>query len=183
MSRSLLLAEDTDLRVISDSCEYFTGADFKALLYNAQLAAIHRITSSNHLYKGALVGSEKGDENIDSERLEQENVVYIPSLAQGAAKDVSADVLSRLQSEVLNVIFVHYVYEFLCYYEGRRSQARQRFGKSPFFFFSVVANRQNDCKKNFLLTFICFARLSSYEIFPICCCLSLIGCSDSREPL
>ena len=41
LTRHMELHKDVDLASISKSCEYFTGADFKALLYNAQLEAIH----------------------------------------------------------------------------------------------------------------------------------------------
>ena len=103
LSRSLVLAKDTTLAVISDMCENFTGADFKALLYNAQLAAIHRSTSSTQLYKGLFdkKGSERQDcksENLETEQAE-ENVFYIPSLVEGATH-LPADELSKLHSEV-----------------------------------------------------------------------------------
>ena len=39
------LADDVDLTIVSDKCDDFTGADMKALLYNAQLCAIHEATS------------------------------------------------------------------------------------------------------------------------------------------
>ena len=42
LTRDLVLDEDVKLREIAENCEHFTGADFKALLYNAQLAAIHQ---------------------------------------------------------------------------------------------------------------------------------------------
>jgi len=35
---------DVDLDYFAEHCENFTGADFKALLYNAQLEVIHEIT-------------------------------------------------------------------------------------------------------------------------------------------
>lgn len=41
LTRHMTLADDVILGDLADSCEYFTGADFKALLYNAQLNAIH----------------------------------------------------------------------------------------------------------------------------------------------
>ena len=33
----MCLCDDVQLDDIADMCEFFTGADFKALLYNAQL--------------------------------------------------------------------------------------------------------------------------------------------------
>ncbi|XP_064615805.1 peroxisomal ATPase PEX1-like [Liolophura sinensis] len=44
LSRKLKLGDDVDLKTIAENCENFTGADFKALLYNAQLEAIHEMT-------------------------------------------------------------------------------------------------------------------------------------------
>ncbi|XP_022107036.1 peroxisome biogenesis factor 1-like isoform X2 [Acanthaster planci] len=41
LSRKIPMMDDVDLRSIALKCEHFTGADFKALLYNAQLEAIH----------------------------------------------------------------------------------------------------------------------------------------------
>ncbi|KAJ7381849.1 Peroxisome biosynthesis protein pex1 [Desmophyllum pertusum] len=109
LSRSLLLAEDTNLAAISDMCEHFTGADFKALLYNAQLAAIHRTTSSSQLYKGVVSNTERADRSegipkdpaTDVVSVEaRENIVYIPSLVEGTAH-LSAEELTKLHSEVM----------------------------------------------------------------------------------
>ncbi|KFV80941.1 Peroxisome biogenesis factor 1, partial [Struthio camelus australis] len=41
LSHSLSLANDVDFQYLAAKTEYFTGADLKALLYNAQLEAIH----------------------------------------------------------------------------------------------------------------------------------------------
>lgn len=41
------LSEDIDFESFAETCEDFTGADFKALLYNAQLEAIHEFTSAD----------------------------------------------------------------------------------------------------------------------------------------
>lgn len=112
LSRSLVLAKDTTLAVISDMCENFTGADFKALLYNAQLAAIHRSTSSTQLYKGLFDGKESERQDDKSENLETEqakNIVYNPSLVKGATH-LPADELNKLHSEVklLKVLSINY---------------------------------------------------------------------------
>lgn len=37
------LAEDVDLLRVAESCDYFTGADLQALMYSAQLEAIHSL--------------------------------------------------------------------------------------------------------------------------------------------
>ena len=41
LSGGLALAPDVDLRRLAEGTELFTGADLKALLYNAQLEAVH----------------------------------------------------------------------------------------------------------------------------------------------
>lgn len=41
LSRKMQLSEDVDLQAVADECVDFTGADFKAMLYNAQLEAMH----------------------------------------------------------------------------------------------------------------------------------------------
>ena len=108
LSRSLLLAQDTNLAAISDMSEHFTGADFKALLYNAQLAAIHRNTSSNELYKGVFSSTEKASKSVKISKDPQTavvsgeakaNIIYIRSLVEGIA-GVSGEEWSKIQSEV-----------------------------------------------------------------------------------
>ena len=41
LTHSINMSDDVDLKHLSVTCQHFTGADFKALLYNAQLEAIH----------------------------------------------------------------------------------------------------------------------------------------------
>jgi len=41
LTRHLQMAADVDLSTLSETCVNFTGADLKAVLYNAQLEAIH----------------------------------------------------------------------------------------------------------------------------------------------
>ena len=108
LSRSLLLAQDTNLAAISDVCEHFTGADFKALLYNAQLAAIHRNTSSNELYKDVFSNTERAGKSekipivpptaVVSDEAKA-NIIYIRSLVEGIT-DVSGEELSKIHLEV-----------------------------------------------------------------------------------
>uniref|UniRef100_A0A8C8SI75 Peroxisomal ATPase PEX1 n=1 Tax=Pelusios castaneus TaxID=367368 RepID=A0A8C8SI75_9SAUR len=47
LSHSLLLANDVDFQQLAAKTEHFTGADLKALLYNAQLEAIHASLGSS----------------------------------------------------------------------------------------------------------------------------------------
>ncbi|XP_062846764.1 peroxisome biogenesis factor 1 isoform X2 [Trichomycterus rosablanca] len=50
LTRSVTLASDVDLEQIAVATELFTGADLKALLYNAQLEAIHSSLGPNLLH-------------------------------------------------------------------------------------------------------------------------------------
>lgn len=50
LTRSVPLAADVDLEQIAVAAELFTGADLKALLYNAQLEAIHSSLGPNLLH-------------------------------------------------------------------------------------------------------------------------------------
>ncbi|XP_067669500.1 peroxisomal ATPase PEX1-like [Haliotis asinina] len=47
LTRKMTLADDVNFTTISKQAEYFTGADFKALLYNAQLKAIQEAAYTN----------------------------------------------------------------------------------------------------------------------------------------
>ncbi|XP_070537821.1 peroxisomal ATPase PEX1-like [Ptychodera flava] len=48
LSRYLDLDAEVQLETLAEKCEGFTGADFKALLYNAQLEAIHKAIGSEN---------------------------------------------------------------------------------------------------------------------------------------
>ena len=103
----MTLSEDINLAVISDMCEHFTGADFKALLYNAQLAAIHRKANNSQLYKAMLKNTEmesteKYDRCAETGAVTEEdrdNVIYVPSLTEGSIQ-LSTEELTKLHSEV-----------------------------------------------------------------------------------
>ena len=91
MCKGLPMASDVQLRVIAERCGGFTGADLKALLYNAQLVAAHEALEMAQLpasLPGPAVRVAKeekdrsclsamdeepgeGEENADQEELEQ----------------------------------------------------------------------------------------------------------------
>ena len=96
LAKSLTLCDEVDLAVIADMCDNFTGADFKALLYNAQLAAIHRSTNSSQLYKGLF--SDKDSEKPGPEQF-RKDVFFIPSLTEGVVHLPDED-QNKLSSEV-----------------------------------------------------------------------------------
>ena len=41
LSRRMTLADDVNLDSVAAACEFFSGADLKALLYNSQLSALN----------------------------------------------------------------------------------------------------------------------------------------------
>ena len=82
------LADDVKLAELANSCQHFTGADFKALLYNAQLSAIHEqygvdfggvrdessSNSDTRLSLGANeVGADNGSDVSGGRRSDSEN--------------------------------------------------------------------------------------------------------------
>uniref|UniRef100_A0A7N5JX51 Peroxisomal ATPase PEX1 n=1 Tax=Ailuropoda melanoleuca TaxID=9646 RepID=A0A7N5JX51_AILME len=60
LSDSLPLADDVDLQHVASVTDSFTGADLKALLYNAQLAALH----GRLLFSGLQDGSSSSDSDL-----------------------------------------------------------------------------------------------------------------------
>ncbi|XP_072365379.1 peroxisomal ATPase PEX1 isoform X1 [Scyliorhinus torazame] len=92
LSQSLHLADDVDFQQIATMTEYFTGADLKALLCNAQLDAVHNTLSSS-VFRDAGSGSDSdmslssmiflnhsngSDESVgDVERWSEHSPVYL----------------------------------------------------------------------------------------------------------
>ncbi|XP_018413103.1 PREDICTED: peroxisome biogenesis factor 1 isoform X2 [Nanorana parkeri] len=58
LSQSMLLDDDVDLQHMASVTENFTGADLKALLYNAQLEAIHASFGPSTLVQDSSSGSD-----------------------------------------------------------------------------------------------------------------------------
>ena len=54
LSSGMALAADVDLDQLAAATEQFTGADLKALLYNAQLEAVHSSMGSSTPHVGLL---------------------------------------------------------------------------------------------------------------------------------
>jgi len=71
LTRNISLADDVDLVSIAEKCKDFTGADLKALLYDAQLECIHRKTSKLKLY-GSVLGST--DKDIETGKSENQDL-------------------------------------------------------------------------------------------------------------
>lgn len=60
LSVGLVLDADVDLEQLAAATERFTGADLKALLYNAQLEAVHSSQDSNTPHVRSRVTSHRG---------------------------------------------------------------------------------------------------------------------------
>ena len=110
LSRNLSLEHDVVLEDVAEMCENFTGADLKALLYNAQLEAIHRNTSSIQLYGQVFTeretSNQTGEDTVGHDEAERslqaspsKDVIYIPSLRKGQKK-LSLDEATKLKAEV-----------------------------------------------------------------------------------
>ncbi|XP_041353042.1 peroxisome biogenesis factor 1-like [Gigantopelta aegis] len=71
LTRKMYLCDDVNLQKLADECENFTGADFKALLYNAQLKAIHEHTDINYFEKRATLTRGDNSSNTTEEPTEK----------------------------------------------------------------------------------------------------------------
>ena len=71
------LSDDVKLAELANGCQYFSGADFKALLYNAQLNAIHEQYGVDFggLSGGVHSSGDGGDGNASSPQNVVENIV------------------------------------------------------------------------------------------------------------
>lgn len=59
LSAGVALAADVDLEQLAAATEQFTGADLKALLYNAQLEAVHNSLGSSAPHVSLLYLKDK----------------------------------------------------------------------------------------------------------------------------
>ncbi|XP_052784085.1 peroxisomal ATPase PEX1-like [Mya arenaria] len=122
LARKISLAPDVDLNFFAEHCKDFTGADFKALLYNGQLEAIHEFTSA--VEGGAetdiarygmkptrgptsRLKSSKLRLNVETKRARHRSfssgtVAYIPSLEEGVVQ-VTADMEEKLNLQVSQI--------------------------------------------------------------------------------
>lgn len=85
LTRNMSLSEDADLSAVIALCKHFTGADFKALLYNAQLEAIH--DGTKHLLKPTETQEVKPD------------IAHMPSIEDGI-KELSKEEYDALTIQV-----------------------------------------------------------------------------------
>ncbi|XP_074840846.1 peroxisomal ATPase PEX1 isoform X2 [Carettochelys insculpta] len=89
LSHSLPLANDVDFQVLASKTEHFTGADLKALLYNAQLEAIH-----------ASLGSQDVGSSSDSD-LSLSSMVFLNH--SSGSDDSAGDVEGGLEQSLISL--------------------------------------------------------------------------------
>ena len=83
LSKSLTLSSGIDFYEIANECEYFTGADLKALLYNAQLLVAHRLIDSKN-------NSEKNDKVALNRTLSDNNrILFSSNVSSPDEKEIS----------------------------------------------------------------------------------------------
>ena len=89
------LSDDVDLRVMAENSENMTGADFKALLYNAQLEAVHQITDSS-----------TDDQLLEhpETRPDTTQFVYMPNLEEGVTT-LPAEKHAKLLQQVYYIVY------------------------------------------------------------------------------
>nr|XP_054601293.1 peroxisome biogenesis factor 1 [Nothobranchius furzeri] len=99
LSSGLSLAPDVDLEQLAAATEQFTGADLKALLYNAQLEAVHSSPASHDLTSGSdsdmslssMIFPNHGSGSDDSVEERDQSVTLDPS-AEFQAEDEQSNV-------------------------------------------------------------------------------------------
>ncbi|XP_045201588.2 peroxisomal ATPase PEX1-like [Mercenaria mercenaria] len=124
LSSRMSLAENIDFDYFAENCHDFTGADFKALLYNAQLEVIHEFTSTaddgadtdigkfGMRSKKGLASKLKSRSKTDKLKVETKRerhksfssgtLAYIPSLEEGVVQ-VSQEMEERIGSQVSHI--------------------------------------------------------------------------------
>ncbi|CAG2164429.1 unnamed protein product, partial [Oppiella nova] len=84
LSSKLSLSSDIDLEWISCQTNHYTGADLQALLYSAQLEALHYgLNEHNKQFKQQIKSSSHSTHNQSLEL-----IAYMPSLEKGFSRDL-----------------------------------------------------------------------------------------------
>ncbi|KAL4220096.1 Peroxisome biosynthesis protein pex1 [Mactra antiquata] len=123
LSNRMSLSSEVNLEYFAKTCEDFTGADFKALLYNAQLEAINEFTSATDdggesetprfgvKSKTGLsnrLKSKSSKLKVDVKKRERHRsfasgtVAYVPNLTEGIIQ-MSAEMEERLNTQISQI--------------------------------------------------------------------------------
>lgn len=89
------LSPDVDLAEIARACENFTGADFKALLYNSQLEVIHELTDRRTLSTPHSPNLQNGWHLVKSDDKTAQTIPESPSVNSLTAKEMNFEVTPR----------------------------------------------------------------------------------------
>ncbi|XP_034560407.1 peroxisome biogenesis factor 1 [Notolabrus celidotus] len=81
LSVGISLAADIDLQVLAEATKLFTGADLKALLYNAQLEAVHNNSASNSQHE--LTCGSESDMSLSSMNFPNNSTSSDESVGEG----------------------------------------------------------------------------------------------------
>ena len=95
LTRHMTLSSDVSIAQVAAQCEHFTGADFKALLYNAQLKTIHRLLPSRSS-RGLTSDSNHNDRSGGSESIR--TATRVTSRAKTSESDNSTDSWENLDN-------------------------------------------------------------------------------------
>lgn len=96
----MALADDVDLEDVARATDGFTGADLQALVYNANLEAVHETIDQKPL--GIAPGKGKGSAVLD----EGQKIQYITFSPEGTGKKVlSAAEEMKMQRQVSSRIY------------------------------------------------------------------------------
>jgi len=95
-SRNLNLGPDVDLREVGEWSEHYTGADLQAMLYNAQLEAIHRSVELN--YEAKLHAGQ----NTDKDEHELVTILQLDDNIK-AMQHLSAELKTQMVKKVCEI--------------------------------------------------------------------------------
>lgn len=119
---------DVDMDYFAEHCENFTGADLKALLYNAQLEAIHEITGREVKQDKFNYSPQKSPSYLRTRRrsssygvlakaaeLERENIltfksdmIYMKNLTEGTV-ELTDELEDHLCQQVIHITIFYFV--------------------------------------------------------------------------
>ncbi len=98
-SRNLNLGPDVDLQEVAEWCEHYTGADLQAMLYNAQLEAIHRSVELN--YEAKLHAGQ----NTDKDEHDLVTILQLDDVNIKAMQHLSAELKTQMVKKVRLVCY------------------------------------------------------------------------------
>ncbi|XP_074658334.1 peroxisomal ATPase PEX1-like [Tubulanus polymorphus] len=102
LTRRMKLSNDVDVDEIARRCQHFSGADLKALLYNAQLDAIHRSMDDHQLRESD--NREIDDRTHEATDDDEDDVLYVANAVEGIV-EISRDEKDTILNQVKRTMF------------------------------------------------------------------------------